>query len=119
MNSRVLSLFLIVTTATAFGASSRPIDRDSAIVGKWLVENPHRAPRVVVFHADHTWAVINSFEREEISGRRWHIRGNELTLRYPGNLHQGHRELDTTVDTIVSFQRDRFITDAFTYTRIE
>jgi hypothetical protein len=50
--------------------------------------------------------------REDIRGRRWYIQGDTLVLRSPGD--DGFK---TYVGKIISFGRDKIVTDLGTYTR--
>jgi len=95
-----------VWLAAAHGQSTSAPDR-SAIVGSWWCERPGFGDKVVVFHRDGSWGVKRLPEqRDEIDGRRWWLEGRNLMLRY---------RIDTGFTTssfpIVSFSRDRFITD--------
>jgi hypothetical protein len=112
--------FFLFLAATTFAAASPDIDKNQIILGKWKVENPRRPARIVFFHADHTWGVTNfdPDKPEEINGRRWRIEGSKLILTYP-TVENGRHGFQTSAYTIVSFRRDRFATDVFTYTRIK
>jgi hypothetical protein len=113
-------VFIILLAATACAAASPDVDKNKVILGKWKVENPRRAPRIVFFHANHTWGVTNfdPDKPEEINGRRWRIEDGRLILTYP-TVDNGRHGFQTSAYTIVSFRRDRFETDVFTYTRIK
>ena len=112
--------FLLLLAATVCAAASSQVDKSKIILGKWKVENPRRAARIVFFHADHTWGITNfdPDKPEEINGRRWRIDDGKLILTYP-TVENGHHGFQTSAYPIVSFRRDRFATDVFTYTRIK
>jgi hypothetical protein len=115
MRRIVLSLFI----ANIVFASDA-IDKEQVIIGKWITHAPRRADRIVIFHPDHTWGVTNfdPAKREEIHGRRWRVQGDKLFVTVP--VSSGDRPgLDTHAYKIISFRRDKFTTDAFTYTRIK
>ena len=49
---------------------------------------------------------------EDISGRSWHIRGEELVLQAPSD--DGPKSYG---EKIISFRRDKIVTDIATYIR--
>ena len=110
MKTLAATVIIGLITVSALAASD---EREKWIVGTWTAENPQRPARTVIFHADRTWGVRGYVPlREEINGRRWHLSGDQLILAYPGD-----RGLDKHAYKILSFTHDRFVTDAFTYTR--
>jgi hypothetical protein len=96
------------------------VDGEKVIVGKWEVSNPRRPSRIVFFHPNHTWGVTNfdPDKPEEINGRRWRTEGDKLILTYP-TRNDGRDRLESYAYKIVSFSRDKFATDVFTYKRIK
>ena|SRR5438067_5714949 len=114
---RYILLFLVIANTAL---ASDAIDKDKTIIGKWKVNNPRRPSRIVFFHPNHTWGVTNfdPDKPEEINGRRWRIEGDKLILTFQ-DRENGRDRLETQVSRIVSFGRDRFATDVFTYTRLK
>jgi len=114
---RHILLFLVIANTAL---ASDAIHKDKTIIGKWEVNNPRRVPRIVFFHPNHTWGVTNfdPDKPEEINGRRWRIEGDKLILSYPSRVN-GRDSLETHAYKIVSFYRDKFATDVFTYKRIK
>jgi hypothetical protein len=108
----------VVGLATVAAVPQRDYAR--LIVGSWVYSSKVRPTRIIVFHVDGSWGVrkYDDPRPEEINGRRWRIEGNTLVLTYPHD-----HGFDTARDRIVSFTRDKFVTEAsgytFTYTRIQ
>jgi hypothetical protein len=102
---RAFSLCLILVVVSA-RASEVPRDYSKAIVGCWL------GPRKFeVYHADGTWGVKrNEDAPEDISGRRWHIKGNKLVITYPADQGPETAEL-----TIVSLTEHKLVLDGSGY----
>jgi hypothetical protein len=113
---RHILLFLVIASTAL---ASDAIDKGETIIGKWEVNNPRRTPRIVFFHPNHTWGVTNfdPGKSEEINGRRWRIDGDKLILTFP-HRENGRDLLKTQVYKIVSFGRNKFATDVFSYTRL-
>ena len=84
------------------------------------MENPRRASRIVFFHPNHTWGVTNfdPDKPEEINGRRWRIENDKLILTFP-TTYEGRHKSETHVYKIVSFGRNKFATDVFSYRRVK
>jgi hypothetical protein len=81
-------------------------DYSKAIVGCWLGSR-----KFEVYHADGTGGVRrNEDAPEDISGRRWHIKGKKLVITYPGD-----HGLETAVLTIVSLTEHKMVLDASGY----
>jgi hypothetical protein len=103
-------------------AAATPDEREEWIVGRWTMSASGRPDRTVLFHADHRWGVEHYvpsssnaqrlITREDIRGRRWHLAGDKLILRYPND-----HGFETHPYKIVSFSHDKIMTDIFTYTR--
>ena len=105
-------------------ATAAPDDREKWIIGRWTShtnEGIGRPDRSIVFHPDHSWGVEHYVPsgpneqltiREDIRGRRWHIRGNRLIMRAPSD-----RGFQTYAEKIVSFGHAKIVTHVFTYTR--
>ena len=99
---RALSLCLILAVVSA-AAGEAQYDYSKAIVGCWLGSR-----KIEVYHADGTWGVKrNEDAPEDISGRRWHIKGNKLVITYPGD-----HGLETGELTIVSVTEHKLVLDA-------
>jgi hypothetical protein len=106
----------------AHAAAAASGNREKWIVGRWTASAPQRPDRIVVFHSDHSWSVEGYIPsssnterlitREDIRGRRWHLAGDKLILRYPND-----HGFETYPYKIVSFSHDKIVTDIFTYTR--
>ena len=93
----------LVLTLVSVSAGASPRDYSKAIVGCWLGSR-----KFEVYHADGTWGVKrNEDAPEDISGRRWHVKGNRLVLTYPGD-----HGLETAVFTIVSLTDHKMVLDA-------
>jgi hypothetical protein len=113
----VLILFVCIHVAAADSDA-----REKWMVGRWICQIEGRPDRSLAFHADHSWGVekyvpSSSDEgsgtiREDVSGRRWHIRDNKLFLRAPSDYG-----FQTYGEKIVSFRHDEIVTDIATYTR--
>jgi hypothetical protein len=115
-----MRFILIFLSIASVALASDVIDKDNVIIGKWEVSNPRRASRIVFFHPNHTWGVTNfdPDKPEEVNGRRWRIEGSNLILKFP-TTREGRHSFETQVYKIVSFGRDKFATDVFTYKRIK
>jgi hypothetical protein len=75
-------------------------DYSKAIVGCWLGSR-----KFEVYHANGSWGVKrNEGAPEEITGRRWHIKGNKLIITYPGD-----HGLETGVFTIASLTEHKMV----------
>jgi hypothetical protein len=107
---------LVICLAVA-GAS----EREKWIIGRWTSHIEGRPDRTIVFHADHSWGVEHYGAPapdgqltiyEDISGRRWDIRGDRLVLRAPSD--DGFKSYE---EKIISFGHDKIVTDIATYTR--
>jgi hypothetical protein len=115
--ARSMNRPILAICFSLFAACSTPhpkdSDREALIVGKWEKDTPGRPGRIVVFHSDHSWGVLGYVpDREDIRGRRWDLAGDKLILTYPGD-----HGLDTAEYKIISFARDKIVTDPTTYTR--
>jgi len=96
-------LGLLVVGVTA---SEVPRDYSKAIMGCW-----RGSRKFEIYHADGTWGVKrNEDAPEDISGRRWHIKGNKLVITYPGD-----HGMDTAELTIVSLTEHTLVLDASGY----
>ena len=96
-------------------------EREKWIIGRWKSQIEGRPNRTIAFHADHSWGVEHYGTPgpggqltiyEDTSGRRWHIRGQELVLQAPSD-----DGLKSYAEKIVSFGHDNIVTDITTYTR--
>jgi hypothetical protein len=110
-------LMMLVICSPVVAAS----ERDKWIIGRWTSHIEGRPDRTIVFHADHNWGVEHYGAPgpdgqltiyEDIGGRRWHIRGEELVLQAPSD-----EGLKSYGEKIVSFGHDKIVTDIATYTR--
>jgi len=118
MRPLVIGVTFALLSASIAGAVPQP-DYAKLIIGSWLYSSKVRPTRIIVFHPDGSWGVRKFDNRpEDIRGRRWHVEGDSLVLRYPSD-----HGFDTHAYKIVSFTRREFVTDTegyrFTYTRIE
>jgi hypothetical protein len=103
MRAFCICLLLAVGGVTA---DEVPRDYSKAIVGCWLGSR-----KFEVYHADGTWGVKrNEDAPEDISGRRWHIKGNKLFITYPGD-----HGLETAELTIVSLTERKLVLDTGGY----
>lgn len=99
MRALCICLVLAVGSLTA---GEIPRDYSKVIVGCWLGSR-----KFEVYHADGTWGVKrNEHAPEDISGRRWRIKGNKLIITYPGD-----HGLETAVLTIVSITEHQMVLD--------
>ncbi|SRR5260221_4604810 len=93
---KLLSLFL----ATSVAIAAAEENYSKLILGTWLGPRKFR-----IFHADGTWGVQrNEAEPEERAGRRWSIKGHELTLSYPGD-----KGVETGIFAITELTKDRLV----------
>jgi hypothetical protein len=118
MNAGTRALTVALLGLATVGAVPQR-DYAKLIVGSWIYSSKVRPTRIIVFHADGSWGVRKFDDRpEDIRGRRWHVEGDSLVLRYPSD-----GGFDTHPYKIVSFTRHEFVTETegykFTYTRIE
>ena len=113
---RRILLFLVIANI-AFASNA---EKEQLVIGKWRAHTPRRADRIIIFHPDHTWGVTNvdPHNPEEINGRCWRLEGDKLILSYPDTLN-GRDHLASHAYKILSFNRDKLATDAFTYARIK
>jgi hypothetical protein len=103
MRALCICLALLVVSVTA---SEVPRDYSKAIIGCWLGSR-----KFEIYHANGTWGVRrNEDAAEDISGRRWHIKGNKLIITYPGD-----HGMDTAELTIVSLTEHKLVLDAGGY----
>jgi hypothetical protein len=94
-------------SANSLAASVPRRNWSKLIIGTWFHTCRLRPGRILVFHADGRWGVrkIDDPRPEDIRGRRWHIEGDMLILRYPSdNGFESHPY------KIVSFTPNEFIT---------
>jgi hypothetical protein len=105
------SLSLLILFAFLHVAAAAPNEREKWIAGRWTSETEGRPDRIVVFHRDHSWGVEHDWG-EDIRGRRWHLAGGKLVLRFPRD-----HGFETYEEKIVSFNHDKIVTDISTYTR--
>jgi len=97
MRASCLGIVFALVTATA---GEPPRDYSKAILGCWLGSS-----KFEVYHANGTWGVKrNEGAPEEITGRRWHIKGNKLIITYPRD-----HGLETGVFTIVSLTEHKMV----------
>src|SRR4051812_34796388 len=115
---RLLLLMMTLLVCSRLAAAS---ERERWIIGRWTSHTEGRPDRTIVFNADHSWGVEHYGAPgpdgqltiyEVISGRRWHIRGEELVLQAPSD-----ERLKSYGERIVSFGHDKIVTDITTYTR--
>ena len=97
MRALCLGIVFALVTATA---GEPPRDYSKAILGCWLGFR-----KFEIYHANGTWGVKrNEGAPEEITGRRWHIKGNKLIITYPGD-----HGLETGVFTIASLTEHKMV----------
>jgi hypothetical protein len=96
-------------------------EREKWIIGRWTSHIEGRPDRTIAFHANHSWGVEHYGAPgldgqltiyEDISGRRWDIRGDKLVLRAPSD-----DGFESYGEKIISFGHDKIVTDISTYTR--
>jgi hypothetical protein len=103
MRAFCLWLVLAVVSVTA-GEVTR--DYSKAIVGCWLGSR-----KFEIYHADGTWGVKRTEDApEDVSGRRWHARGNKLIITSPGD-----HGLETAVLTIISLTDHKMVLEVNGY----
>lgn len=92
---KLLSLLLATSVAIA-----EEQNYSKLILGTWL------GPRkLTIFHADGTWGVQrNESAPEEKTDRHWGVKGQKLTLRYPGDKGE-----ETGIFAIAVLTSDRLV----------
>ena len=99
-----ISAILVGTFSTlALAAPKASQNYSKLILGQWL------GPRKIeVYHADGTWGVRRHDEApEDKDQRRWSIKGNKLTVTYPGE-----HGVETGTVAIVTLNSRRLIIEA-------
>jgi hypothetical protein len=110
VNSLVfISAILIGTiSAPAIATPKASTNYQKRILGQWL------GPRKIeVYHRDGTWGVRRNEEaQEDKNQRRWSIKGNKLTITFPGD-----HGTDSAIFTIISLTSQELILESDGYRR--
>jgi len=101
-----IALSLVFGSLPKVAAAPKEANYSKLILGQWL------GPRKIdVYHADGTWGVRRHEQApEDKDQRRWSIKGNQLTLTYPGDHGTA-----TATYTILSLAPQELVLDAGGY----
>ena len=103
---------LSLIAGDSFASSKHTSSLAQQIVGSW-----HGKRRDRRFHADGKWGVFtDGDDQEDISGRRWHIRGDKLIITFPNDPSKG--TMWTAVLRIVSLTPKELVTEEGSVTEV-